>query len=64
MSPIVVGLKHDALQDVPPLRHQGEAAFALVAQGTQQCVTGFGIGIEFAAGWLSIRTRTPAPAPS
>ena len=50
MSPIVVGLSHDVLQGAPPLGHQGEAAFALVAQGAQQRVAGFRVDIEFAAG--------------
>jgi len=43
---------HDMLQGAPPLGHQGEAAFALVAQGAQQGVTGFRVDIEFAAGRL------------
>ena len=41
----------DVLDGAPPLGHQGEAAFALVAQGSQQRVAGFRIDIEFAAGW-------------
>src|SRR5690348_6704137 len=46
---------HDMLQDAPPLGHQREAAFALVAQGAQQRVAGFRAGIEFAAGGFSHR---------
>ena len=42
----------DALDGAPPLRHQGEAAFSLVAQGSQERVAGFRIDIEVAAGWL------------
>ena len=44
--------EHDVLQGAPPLGHQREAAFALVAQGAQQRVTGFRIDIEFAAARL------------
>ena len=40
------------LDGAPSLGHQGEAAFALVAQGPQERVAGFRIDIEFAAGWL------------
>ena len=42
----------DVLDRAPPLGHQGEAAFALVAQGSQERVAGFRIDVEFAAGWL------------
>ena len=52
MSPIVVGLTMTSLQDAPPLGLQREAAFALVAQGPQQRVTGFRVDVEFAAGGL------------
>ena len=38
------------LQCPPPLRHQGEAAFALVAHGAQECVAGFRVDVEFATG--------------
>jgi ribosomal protein S28E/S33 len=40
------------LDGTPPLGHQGEAAFSLVAQGSQERVAGFRIDIELAAGWL------------
>ena len=43
------GAEADALDGPPPLGHQREAAFALVAQGSLQRVAGFGIDIEFAA---------------
>ena len=39
----------DSLQGAPPLGHQREAAFSLVAQGPQERVAGFRIDIEFAA---------------
>ena len=65
MSPIVVGLTHDVLDGAPPLGHQREAAFSLVAQGPQQRVAGFRIDIEFAAARAFFTgTCTPAPAPS
>ncbi len=54
----------DVLDGAPPLGHQGEAAFALVALGAQQRVAGFRVDVEFAAGGLFTGTRTPAPAPS
>ena len=38
------------LDGAPSLGHQREAAFALVAQGSQQRVAGSRIDIEFAAG--------------
>ena len=55
---------HDMLQGAPSLGHQGEAAFALVAQGPQQRVAGLGVRVEFAAARLFTGTCTPAPAPS
>jgi hypothetical protein len=55
---------HDVLQDAPPLGHQREATFALVAQGAQQRVAGFRVDIEFAPGGFFTGTCTPAPAPS
>ena len=64
MSPIVVGLSDDVLDGAPPLGHQREAAFSLVAQGSQQRVAGFRIDIEFAAAGFFTGTCTPAPAPS
>ena len=43
------------LQGAPPLLRQREAAFALVAQGTQQRVRGFDVDFELTAGRLSHR---------
>jgi hypothetical protein len=41
------------VQGLPPLGHQREAAFTLVAQGSQQRVAGLGVRVEFpAAGGL------------
>jgi hypothetical protein len=53
----------DVLDGAPPLGHQGEAAFALVAQGPQERVAGFRIDIEFAAGWLSHRVVHASAGP-
>ena len=39
----------DVLDGAPPLGHQGEAAFSLVAKGPQERVAGFRINIKFAA---------------
>ena len=53
---------HDVLHDAPPLGHQREAAFALVAQGAQQRVPGFRVDIEFAARGPSLPGRArPRP---
>ena len=54
----------DVLDGAPALGHQREAAFALVAQGSQQRVAGFRVGIEFARRGFFTGTCTPAPAPS
>jgi hypothetical protein len=53
--------EHDVLQGALPLGHQCEAAFALVAQGSQQRVTGFRVDVQLAAGGLFTGTSTPAP---
>ncbi len=53
----------DALQDAPPLRHQREAAFSLVAQGPQQRVAGFRVNIQFAAGRLFHRDEHARAGP-
>ena len=58
---------HDVLQCPPPLRHQGEAAFALIAQGTQQRVPGSASAcrtgsIHKMKSTLQIVDRSPAPS--
>ena len=42
----------DVLDGAPPLGHQREAAFSLVAHGSQERVAGSRVNVEFAAGWL------------
>jgi hypothetical protein len=54
--------EHNVLQGALPLGHQREAAFALVAQGSQQRVTGFRVDVQLAAGGLLTGANTPAPA--
>ena len=48
---------HDVLQGAPALGHEREAAFSLLAQGTQQRVAGFRIGVE---GFRRARLRETA----
>ncbi|HYA52475.1 MAG TPA: FtsK/SpoIIIE domain-containing protein, partial [Streptosporangiaceae bacterium] len=51
----------DVLHGAPALLHQREAAFALVAQGSEQRVAGFRVNVEFAAGGLSHRDEHAGP---
>src|SRR5205814_4800374 len=51
----------DVLHGAPALLHQGEAAFALVAQGSEQRVTGFRVDVEFAVAGLSHRDEHAGP---
>jgi hypothetical protein len=56
----LAGTERDPLQGPPPLGHQREAAFALVTQGPQQRITGFGVRAQCpAAGRLLYRDVHP-----